>query len=72
MATTSSIKEIVWTPTKNSGKDVKNSPLWKGCYRDEEMTNEIEASKNTWYRYVVKFDGLTPMQVTKSSEFKKA
>ena len=64
------VTETIWTPTKHVGKDLKNSPLWKGCYDESEMTNELKASKSIWYIYHVKFDGLNPMMITKTEEYK--
>lgn len=62
------LTEIVWSPIKDtSKKDIKKSPIWKQCYKDEEMTKEITSITETWYRYEVKFDGLVPVQVTKIS-----
>jgi len=61
--------EIVWTPTKHVGKDLKNSPLWNGCYDYTEMTTELKATKNRWFIYHVKFDGLVPVMITKTEEF---
>jgi len=62
------IKEVVWTPIKDNGKDIKTSPIWNECYRDDEMTAEINKLHREWYVYTVKFDGLKPTQITK---FKK-
>ena len=62
------IKEVVWTPAKHVGKDLQNSPLWKGCYREDEMTPEIQNTKNKWYIYTIKFSGLIPTQITKTKE----
>ena len=52
------------------GKDLKNSPLWKGCYDESEITDDLKKSKNTWYIYHIKFDGLKPIMITKTEEFK--
>ena len=61
--------EIVWTPTENKGKDLWNSPLWQGCYCETEMTDEIRQTKNKWFLYHIKFDGLKPIQITKSESW---
>ena len=60
------ITEIIWTPTEHKGKDLWNSPLWGGCYADSEMNDEIRKTKNKWFLYHMKFDGLKPIQITKS------
>jgi hypothetical protein len=62
------VKEVVWTPTKHVGKDLKNSPLWDGCFREDEMTPDIQRSNKKWYVYTIKFDGLVPIQITKTKE----
>jgi len=59
------ITEIIWTPTEDKGKDLWNSPLWKGCYADSEMTDEIRKLKNKWFVYHIRFDGLKPIMITK-------
>jgi hypothetical protein len=62
--------EIVWTPNKHEGKDLKNSSLWNGCYEETEMTEELKQSKKVWYIYHIKFDGLKPIMITKTEEYK--
>jgi hypothetical protein len=61
--------ETIWSPNKHIGKDLKNSPLWKGCYSVEEMTPELKQTKNRWYIYHIKFDGLKPIMITKTEEY---
>jgi len=66
------ITEVVWSTIKDdSRKDLKNSPLWAHCYREDEMTPSLKLSSSTWYVYQIKFDGLTPVQCTKFKEVKK-
>jgi len=65
------ITEVVWSPIKDdSRKDLKNSPIWKNCYREDEMTPSIKVKSSVWYIYQIKFDGLTPIQCTKFKEVK--
>ena len=65
------ITESVWSPIKDdSRKDMNNSPIWKNCYREDEMTPAIKGKSLVWYTYQVKFDGLTPIQCTKFKEVK--
>ena len=61
--------EIIWTTTENKGKDLWNSPLWKGCYADDEMTDEIRKSKNKWFIYYIKFQGLIPIMISKKKTY---
>lgn len=63
------ITEIVWTSNEHKGKDLWNSPLWRGSYKDSEMTDDIRKSKNRWFVYHIKFDGLKPIQITKSKAY---
>ena len=68
---TSMITETVWSPIKDSTrKDMVNSPIWKNCFKEEEMTPDIKVNSQVWYVYQVKFDGLTPIQCTKFKEIK--
>ena len=59
--------EIVYSPVqdKNIKNDIKNSPIWKKCYHENEITDEIRMKHHEWYVYHVKFDGLLPIQITK-------
>jgi hypothetical protein len=59
------ITEVVWSPIKDTNKkNINNSPIWAQCYKDEEMNEEVRKISNVWYKYTVKFDGLTPVHVT--------
>ena len=61
--------EIVLSKIENSGKDVKNAPFWKECYHEDEVTEEMLKNwDKKWYKYHVKFDGLVPVQITKSEK----
>lgn len=55
--------EIVFSPIKdkNIKKDIINSPIWKECYKPEELSDEMRGKMTA---YTIKFDGLTPVQVT--------
>lgn len=59
--------EIVWSPVedKHFGSNLKTSPVWKNCYREEEITEALVRKHNNWFAYHVKFDGLKPIQLTK-------
>lgn len=43
----------------NIRKDIKNSIIWRKCYHEDD-----EKPKGFLYRYVIKFDGLKPVQVS--------
>ena len=65
------IKEIVWSPIKDTNKsNIANSPIWNQCFRDEEVNDDVFKISNTWYKYIVKFDGLKPIQVTSMKTIK--
>jgi hypothetical protein len=65
------ITEVVWSPVKDdSRKDLQNSPIWKNCYREDEMVPSIKIKSSVWYVYQIKFEGLTPVQCTKFKEVK--
>jgi len=50
---------------ENITKDLVNSPIWKECYHPDD-TIPPEAI----YVYHIKFDGLKPIQVTKTEILK--
>ena len=61
------ITEVAWSPIKDGDRtNIKNSPIWTSpdCYKDSEMNETIMAKHNVWYKYIIKFDGLVPVQVT--------
>lgn len=60
--------EIVWSPIKETKKkNITNSPVWTAehRYKDDEMTDEIRKIFPTWYKYTIKFEGLTPLFIAK-------
>lgn len=45
-----------------------DSEIWKHAYHPEEFasfTEQKRGSQPAWYEYVVQFNGLTPLQITK-------
>jgi len=65
--------EIVLSTVAVEGKNVENlAPVWKGeRYHKEDVTEEMLGNGKQWYEYHVKFDGLTPIQLTKTNKLKK-
>ncbi len=65
------ITEKVYSPVED--KNIKNrlveSPIWKKCYKKEELTEEVLGSVQRMFEYTIKFDGLVPVQVTKVKVF---
>lgn len=61
------ITEKVFSPYEDRkiSKDLNNSPIWKNCFKEEELTNEIKSKYQYMFMYIIKFDGLTPMQVNR-------
>ena len=49
---------------ENIQKNLINSPIWKNCYKEDEIFPELLATSDDWYKYTIKFDGLIPTQVT--------
>ncbi|MFW6225962.1 MAG: hypothetical protein ACOC3V_03310 [bacterium] len=47
---------------KDIQKNLQESPMWGECYNNEDKPDDVK------YRYTVKFEGLTPVQVTKIEE----
>jgi|AntAceMinimDraft_18_1070375.scaffolds.fasta_scaffold114133_3 hypothetical protein len=63
--------EIILSTIENKGKDIINAPFWKNCYHNDEVTQEMRMNGKQWYEYYVKFDGLKPVQLTKTKKIKK-
>ena len=63
------ITEKVFSPVNdvNIKKNLKDSPIWKNCYKEDEINRDVLQKHNTMYVYTIKFDGVTPIQVTKVS-----
>lgn len=64
------IIETVMSPVKDPDfkTNLKNSPVWKNCFRAEEVTDEVRRKYPKWYEYHVKFENTTPIQCTKIKE----
>jgi hypothetical protein len=60
--------EIVLSTIEYTGKDAANADFWKNCYHEDEVTPEMRMTGKQWYKYHVKFDGLKPIQITKSEK----
>ena len=63
--------EKVYSQIKNKGKDANDQPFWSECYHEEDVTDEMLSSEKQWYCYYVKFDGATPIQLTKVVKLSK-
>ena len=64
--------EKVYSPVNDPKirTNLNDSPIWKNCYKKEEVTSDVlKKHNNVFYIYSVKFDGLTPVQVTKVETF---
>jgi hypothetical protein len=62
------ITQKVISPIKDDKikSNLLNSPIWKECYHeDEELPQDKEL-----YCYTIRFDGLTPIQLTKLKKYK--
>jgi len=62
--------EIVLSTIENKRKDIKDAPFWKNCYHKDEVTREMRNNGKQWYEYHIKFDGLKPIQLTKTKKLK--
>ena len=60
--------EEVFSPIEDKGikKNLNTSPIWKDCYKKDEQFPKVQM-----YRYVIKFDGLKPVQVLKVQKWRK-
>jgi len=62
---------IVLSTIENKGKDIANAPFWKEAYHKDEVSKDMLANGKQWYEYHIKFDGLKPVQLTKTNEIRK-
>jgi len=55
----------VYSPVndENIKKNLDGSPIWKKAYTAEEFA-EAKKGNSVMYEYLIKFDGLKPVQVT--------
>lgn len=69
---TNVIVEEVYSPVDDAkmGKNIMNSTVWDLCFKKEEATEELIAKHPKMFVYTVKFDGLTPIQVTKIKQIR--
>lgn len=60
------IDEKVFSPVNDT--EIKNnlndSPIWKNAFKLEEITPDVKSKHPMMFEYSIKFDGLTPVQVT--------
>jgi len=49
---------------------IKDSPIWTNAFHEDEITTELYQTKDSWYKYSIKFNGLTPVQCTNIETFK--
>ena len=54
---------------ENIQEHLASSKIWKLCFHKDELTDEILRKENKWYKYDIKFDGIKPVQWTKTSEY---
>lgn len=52
--------EIVCSKQQHEG-DLKDSPIWDECYHEEDVP-----WNDGYFKHYIKFDGLKPVQLTKS------
>lgn len=56
----------VYSPVedKKIKSDINGSPIWKEAIHEDDVREEMDKGK-ILFEYVMKFDGLKPVQVTK-------
>lgn len=59
----------VYSPVedKKIRTEFQNSPIWKKAYTEEEY-DENPRRFPIWFKYMFKFEGVRPIQVTKISK----
>jgi len=72
-AKTSNMKdEKIYSPIEDTKirEDLNGSPMWAMTYHETDL--ELAKSKHPMlFEYVIRFNGLTPMQVLKVSRYSK-
>lgn len=53
---------------KDIRKNINNSPIWEEAYHE----SEIDDVKKPLTEYTFKFEGLTPVQLTKMKKYKRS
>ena len=59
---------IVFSPVENTSKDIATSAIWKNAWHKEEIDVQAMNKWSTWWKYTIKFDGLLPIQLTKTQK----
>lgn len=54
---------------ENIQDHLKKSKIWDICYHIDEVDDKITKKYPILYRYDIKFDGVKPVQWTKTSEY---
>lgn len=60
--------ETVFSTIEYKGKDPVNADFWKECYHSDDINPDLLNNGKQWYKYRVKFNGLKPIQITKSEK----
>lgn len=63
--------EKVYSHIEANGKDLKTQPFWSKCYHADDLTSDMLEFSTPLMCYHVKFDGLTPVQLTKAEKVTK-
>jgi hypothetical protein len=55
----------VYSPVEDKGirENLNGSPIWKKAYHKEDLPR-VQAANAVVFEYSIKFNGLTPVQVT--------
>lgn len=62
--------ESVFSTIEYKSKDIKNATFWKECYHIDDLSADLLNNGKQWFEYFVKFDGVTPIQITKVKKLK--
>lgn len=64
--------EKIYSPIEDTKirEDLNGSPMWKQTYHESDV-NEAAMKHPVLFEYIIRFNGLTPMQVLKVSRYSK-
>lgn len=67
------VDEKVYSPVNDIDirKHLNESEIWKNAFKKEEITVEVLNKYPNMYEYSIRFDGLTPVQLTGLKPYKK-
>jgi len=61
---------VILSMIENKGKIINNAPFCKESWHKEDVSQEMLQNGKQWYEHKVKFDGVKPLQLLKTTKLK--